>query len=271
MTQKIKNVEIAQDSYLWHRFVQSPSEDSRNRLIVHYLPVAQLLARKIHKHLPVRVELEDLMQSAVLGLKDAIRSFNPRHGVRFETYCQPRIRGAMLDNLRSLLHPPRTLRTRAKRLEEAAQRLRMTFGRTPSNAEIAEAAHEPPPTSARSLAAPLPSVFTEADHNAPTVPDPATVPESVDSIADPRAVDPADSLQREELKRLFLSTLSRSERLIVLLYYYEDMSMREVGLTLGISEARVSQLHSRLLKRLKVLLVDRFERGAQRLASPVDL
>jgi len=255
----------------WQRYVAEPSDLMRNKLLMHYLPVAQYHARRIRERLPRCYQVDDLMQSAVLGLRSAIDSFDPQRGIRFETYCTLRVRGAILDNLKDLFKAPRDMRTRAAALDRAKQQLRMTLGRTPSEVEIA---HQ------LSIAKDKTRLWAqEAVAAAVTSLDVTVHPRdlayaqstALDNLEDPHTVDPADRAQRADLKDLLMRTLTQVERLILMLYYYEDMTMREIALTLGRTEARVSQIHSRVLERLRTRFAARFHESASPRESTVDL
>ena len=128
---------------LWEAYRVSRDETLRNRLLVHYLPLARKIARHMHNRMPSSIELDDLAQAAILGLRSAIATFDPARGIPFENYCGPRMRGAVLDHLRSLDWAPRMLRSRVHRLQEMIRQLEMSTGAAPTDEQLSSALHVP--------------------------------------------------------------------------------------------------------------------------------
>ena len=200
--------------------------------------------------LPDKVELDDLISAGIFGLMDAIDAFDPERGVKFETYCTPRIRGAILDELRSMDWVPRLVRSRAHQLENALQTLEAHLGRVPTDFEIANELELDMPNfhklqrdaTATGLVS-LSNKFTESDGDKDI--------REIDIIKDQKSETPLIEAQKRDLKNLLTKGLTRAERLIVILYYYEEMTMKEIGATLDLSESRVSQMHSSIIARLK--------------------
>src|SRR6266487_3293189 len=192
---------------LWRDYHANPSDELRNQLVENFLPLVKYNAERIWSRLPDGVELDDLISAGVFGLMDAIDAFDVNRGVKFETYCVPRIRGAMLDELRTMDWVPRLVRSKASKLEETRKALEAEPGRPPR--------------------------------------------------PDKKAEDPTHRLQNRDLMRLVTRGLNRNERLIIILYYYEDMTMKEIGATLDLSESRVSQMHSSIVARLQAQLAKR--------------
>lgn len=241
---------------LWREYRAHPSVELRNRLIEHYLPLVRINAERIWARLPDGVDLDDLISAGIFGLMDAIESFDLERGVKFETYCVPRIRGAILDELRTLDWVPRLVRSRASKLEEARKQLEAKLGRPPHEQELAahlglseEETHELlQETQAVSLVS-LEKKWYETDSYKDV--------REVDILEDKKAEDPTRRLHDQDLLKLITRGLNRNERLILILYYFEEMTMKEIGQTLDLSESRVSQMHSAIIARLQQMLAER--------------
>ncbi len=232
------------------------SEMLRNVLMEHYLHLVRYNAERIHQKLPDEVELDDLMSSGIFGLMDAIEAFDLDRGVKFETYCAPRIRGAILDELRSMDWVPRLVRSRASKMDSATKQLEVELGRAPNSQEIATKLNismdELKKIEKDSNAVGVVSLsrkWFETDSNKDV--------REIDILEDKRGVDPVREIQRKDLKDMMTRGLSRAERLIIILYYFEEMTMKEIGATLDLSESRVSQMHSSIIMRLKAQMGDR--------------
>ena len=241
---------------VWVEYKRTRTEALRNVLMENYLHLVRYNAERIHVKLPDEVELDDLMQAGIFGLKDAIESFDLERGVKFETFCAPRIRGAILDELRSMDWVPRLVRSRANKLDTATKSLETTLGRSPTNEEVAKQLQvsmgEYEKMAKDSSAVGLVSLsrkWFETDSNKDV--------REIDVLEDKRGTDPVREIQRKDLKELISRGLSRAERLIIILYYFEEMTMKEIGSTLDLSESRVSQMHSSILARLKAQMADR--------------
>src|SRR5215213_8416218 len=241
---------------VWIAYKKNPTEPLRNQLMVNYLHLVRYNAERIHVKLPDEVELDDLMSAGIFGLMDAIDAFDMERGVKFETYCAPRIRGAILDELRSMDWVPRLVRSRSHKLEGATKQLEVELGRSPTNDEVArrlnmsqgEFDKMAKDASAVGVVS-LSRKWFETDSNKDV--------REIDVLEDKRGGDPVREIQRKDLKDLITKGLSRAERLIIILYYFEEMTMKEIGATLDLSESRVSQMHSSILARLKAQMANR--------------
>ncbi|MFP4145938.1 MAG: FliA/WhiG family RNA polymerase sigma factor [Phycisphaeraceae bacterium] len=241
---------------VWEEYKKTGEERLRNRLMEHYLPLVKYNAERVHTKLPDEVDVEDLMSAGIFGLMDAIDAFDRDRGVKFETYCAPRIRGAILDELRSMDWVPRLVRSRTSQLETARKSLEMRLGRTPTDAELAEKLNVPKAEFEKIRkdagavgVVSLSRKWFETDSNKDV--------REIDVLEDGRQANPLSAVSKRDLKNLITKGLSRAERLIVILYYYEEMTMKEIGVTLDLSESRVSQMHSSILARLKAQLQHR--------------
>ena len=237
----------------WEHYHKSHEEQYRNTLMEHYRYLVRYTAERLHTKLPGKVELDDLISAGTFGLMDAIDAFDPGRGVKFETYCSPRIRGSILDELRSMDWVPRLVRARAHQLSRAKQSLEANLGRKPRKEELAEemsmnmADFERLQQDADAIGiVSLDSQYGD-DEGEKDI-------REIDIIKDRKSEDPPIEAQKRDLKDLLTKGLTRAERLIVVLYYYEEMTMKEIGATLDLSESRVSQMHSSILMRLKAQL-----------------
>jgi RNA polymerase sigma factor for flagellar operon FliA len=235
---------------IWEQFHKTHDEQYRNMLMEHYRSLVRYCAERLHSKLPDKVELDDLTSAGIFGLMDAIDKFDPSIGVKFETYCSPRIRGSILDELRSMDWVPRLVRARAHQLSKATHSLETHLGRKPTETEIAEELEMEMEEFIRlqrdANAASLVSLSTKYGDG-----EGEKDIREIDIIKDERSKNPVIEAQKRDLKNLLTKGLTRAERLIVILYYYEEMTMKEIGLTLDLSESRVSQMHSSIIARLK--------------------
>ena len=235
---------------VWQRFKCLGERSLRNVLMENYLSIVKYNAERIAAKLPDEIDQEDLVSAGIFGLMDAIEAFDLARGVKFETYCAPRIRGAMLDELRSMDWVPRLVRSRAQMLQRVSRQLEANLGRAPAEAEMAERLELSRPVFDKlrreATAVALVSLsrkYNETDANKEV--------REIDVIEDRRGRNPVLEMQSKDLKELITRGLTRAERLILLLYYYEEMTMKEIGMALDLSESRVSQMHSAILMRLR--------------------
>jgi RNA polymerase sigma factor for flagellar operon FliA len=241
---------------VWKEYQRTRAEPIRNYLMERYLPLVRYNAERIYQRLPDEVDIQDLMSAGLFGLMDAIDAFDLDRGVKFETYCAPRIRGAVLDELRSMDWVPRLVRHRTARVESARQKFEMEHGRMPTEEELSKKLKldgeefDKYTRDSRAVATfSLTHKCFQSDGNKDV--------RKIDVIKDESQRNPFSEIQRKDVKDLIAKGLSRAERLIVILYYYEEMTMKEIGATLDLSESRVSQMHSSILARLKAQMQHR--------------
>ncbi len=237
----------------WKSFKKKGTEEMRNQLLVHYFPLVRYTAERLLAKLPSAVDLDDLISSGTFGLIDAIKMFDLGRGVKFETYCAQRIRGAILDELRALDWVPRLVRSRANKVNAATSTLQVQHGRKPTRCELAKQLKVPMVEFDRiqkdAVAASVISLnrkWYETDSSRDI--------REIDLIEDRTSVNPLSVMDRKDFKEVVTRGLNRAERLIIILYYFEEMTMKEIGETLDLSESRVSQMHSAIMKRLRVRL-----------------
>ena len=240
---------------VWAEYKKNPTVELRNQLMEAYMPIVKYNGEKIRARFPNEVELDDLISSGYFGLMDAIESYDLNRGVKFETYCIQRIQGAMLDEIRNLDWVPRLIRSRASKLNDVTHKLEVRLGREPSDEEIAEAM-QISVQEVEKLKKETQTVGLVSLSNKCTGDDEKDMNEG-DILEDRHSEDPFDSLQRKDLIKLITKGLSQNERLILILYYYEEMTMKEIGATLDLSESRVSQMHTQMMKRLQKQLQPR--------------
>ncbi|HEY6145285.1 MAG TPA: RNA polymerase sigma factor WhiG [Solirubrobacterales bacterium] len=247
----VKEVELRD---LWRRYKSDGDEGARERLVVAYSPMVKFVAGRLGAGLPSHVEDADLISYGLVGLIGAIERFEPERGIKFETFAMTRIRGAIIDELRSLDWVPRSVRSRAREIEAAQTKLEHELQRAPSEAELAaklnmteEELQGALLEIANSSVYALDELWTVSDSSGDQV-------SLLDTIADESAADPQEALTSTEVKDLLteaIGGLPEREQLVVALYYYENLTLREIGEVLGVTESRVSQLHTKAVMRLK--------------------
>jgi RNA polymerase sigma factor for flagellar operon FliA len=244
---------------VWKTFKRTRDENLRNTLIEHHMPLVRAIAERVLQTLPKSIELDDLSSAGTFGLMDAINGFDLTRGIKFKTYCTTRIRGSILDELRSQDWVPRLVRLKAHRLDRAIRQLEGELGRSPNQVEIAHAlgitledlqAHE-----AEANAKTIFSLSEKWDDG-----DEDKEMEKVEILADRKSVDPVDTIQQRDALEMITGSLTKKERLIILMYYYEGLTMREIGEIMELTESRVCQIHSNVMARLKAQL-DRVQSG----------
>ncbi len=225
----------------------------RDRLLLEHLPTVRYLARRIHERLPQHVELDDLISAGVVGLIDAFSKFDHGKKVQFKSYAQFRIRGAILDSLRTLDWSPRELRRKGRAVEEAIRTTTQRLGRAPAEQEIArEMGLELPEY--QTLLGELKGLEIGSLHMERSE---DSGDEELSYVPGPVEDDPLFRCLKGEMKQHLtdaIEELPEKERMVLTLYYYEELTMKEIGLTLGVVESRVSQIHSSAVVRLRAAL-----------------
>jgi RNA polymerase sigma factor for flagellar operon FliA len=234
-----------------------------DELLRRFAPLVRHVVERVATTLPRTVDHEDLYSAGVLGLLDAHAKFDAKKGVKFETYAVWRIRGAVLDQLRALDWVSRSMRRKARNLDGVTRKLDQKLGRAASETELAREMNMSRGDFYRLLDQVRGAVLVSLDENrSGEDQEPSTL---ADHLADPTAVNLEDRLEEEERKVVLLRTLDHlpeQERLVVALYYYEHLTLKEIGRALGISESRVSQVHTRAMSRLRLRLQHAFRAAA---------
>lgn len=248
------NVKETELKELWRKYKKDADERAKERLVLAYSPMVKFVAGRVGSGLPAHIEEGDLISYGLLGLVGAIERFEPQRHIKFETFAISRIKGAIIDELRSLDWVPRTVRTKMRKIEQVNAELENKLQRAPTDEELAEALgmtvdqfHESLSQISTSSMVALDEIWTVSDASGDTV-------SLMDTISDTKAEDPQEQMDKDELKdRLAdaVSKLPEREKLVVALYYYENLTLREIGEVLNVTESRVSQLHTRAVLRLK--------------------
>ena len=241
---------------LWIEYRRTGDKQLRDRLILTYAPLVKYVAGRLGSGLPAHVDDDDLVSYGLLGLIGAIERFDPTREIKFETYALGRIKGAIIDELRSLDWVPRSVRARAREIERSIAELEAKLGRAPTDEEIAdklgtsvEDLDEDLLQISRTSIAALDELWTVSAGGDQVA--------LIDTIEDPAGPSPTTALDETELREAMADAIARlpeREKLVVTLYYYEELTLREIGEVLGVTESRVSQLHTKAILRLKARL-----------------
>jgi RNA polymerase sigma factor for flagellar operon FliA len=248
------NVKAIELRELWRRYKSSGDPRARERLVVAYSPLVKYVSGRMASGLPAHVEEADLISYGLVGLISAIERFDLEREIKFETYAITRIKGAIIDELRSLDWVPRSVRARAREIEKANSKLEHSLQRAPTDEEMSheldltvEEFHDALLTISNSSVAALDELWTVSDASGDQV-------SLLDTLQDPGAPDPASIMDATELKDRVADAITRlpeREKLVVALYYYENLTLREIGEVLGVTESRISQLHTKAVLRLR--------------------
>lgn len=238
---------------LWRAYRKTRDDGIRNRLIKQYLPLVKYVAGKLAVGMPQNVEFDDLVSYGVIGLFDAIDKFDPGKHVKFKTYAVTRVRGAIFDQLRQLDWVPRSVRQKTRELEETVRRLEAQLGRSASDEEIARELG----ISLREFEKLIMKIsgttvlslndvwYAGEDSDRMSI---------GDSIESPQSRNPDSIVEKQEIKRVIIEAINElpeKEKKVLVLYYYENLTLKEIGAVLGVTESRISQLHTKAIMRLR--------------------
>ncbi|MDQ6605187.1 MAG: RNA polymerase sigma factor WhiG [Actinomycetota bacterium] len=256
------NVKAIELKDLWRRYKASGDERARERLVVAYSPLVKYVAGRMSSGLPAHVEEADLISYGLTGLISAIERFDLSREIKFETYAITRIRGGIIDELRTLDWVPRSVRARARSIERANMKLEARFQRAPTDEEMSselsmslEEFHEALLSISNSTIVALDELWNVSDSTGDSV-------SLLDTLPDRGAPDPQTVVDQSELRDRIadaIAALPEREKLVVALYYYENLTLREIGEVLGVTESRVSQLHTKAVLRLRSKLAGELE------------
>ncbi|MBI4259345.1 MAG: RNA polymerase sigma factor WhiG [Actinobacteria bacterium] len=239
---------------LWAEFKETGSREARERLILHYAPLVKYVASRVASGLPATVEQADLVSYGMFGLIDALEKFDTTRAIKFETYAIPRIKGAIIDELRAMDWVPRSVRSKAREIEKAYTALETKLKRAPSDREIArhlgmgvDDLHDVVTQISFVSVMALDELLSVGGDRGETV-------SVLDTLADEGALDPTTGLEGRELRSLLASainSLSEREKLVVTLYYFEGLTLAEIGEVLGVTESRICQIHTKAVGQMR--------------------
>jgi RNA polymerase sigma factor FliA len=248
------NVKAIELRDLWRRYKSDGDSRARERLVVAFSPLVKYVAGRMASSLPPHVDEADLISYGLGGLISAIERFDPSREIKFETYAITRIKGSIIDELRSLDWVPRSVRARAREIERANAKLEHRLQRAPTDDEVAaelgitpQELHDSLIAISHSSLVALDEMWSSSDSSGDQI-------SLLDTLEDPGAPDPAQALDMGDVKDRIADAIARipeREKLVIALYYYENLTLREIGEVLGVTESRVSQLHTKAVLRLR--------------------
>ncbi|MBI3896574.1 MAG: FliA/WhiG family RNA polymerase sigma factor [Acidobacteria bacterium] len=233
-------------------FLGSLPEPRLEDMVTHSMPGVRFLASRLANRLPSHVDVEDLIQVGVIGLLQSVQRFDPERGVKFQTFANRRIEGAMLDYLRSLDWRPRSVRQRNRQLKKTMEHMEQQLGETPAEEAVAaeiglsSAAFQKWKKDSAVDGDPLSQLFWESETD-------DSASRAAEAVAD-SADSPEATLEKSQIQKILSEAMDRlpeNERIVLMLYYYEHLTMQEIGQALGVKQGRISQLHSQALRRLR--------------------
>ena len=238
---------------LWERFIKKRDQETRDYFVIKYAPLVKYVAGKVSMGMPHNIEFDDLVSYGIFGLIDAITKFDPARGIKFKTYAMTRIRGAIFDELRSIDWIPRSIRQKAKQIETVIAELENKLGRTVDDEEIAKemgVSNEEFQSLLNKLSGTsmlsLNDIWYLGDDN-----DELSILETLEA---PESMNPDVLVEKEEIRDYIIDAIRKlpdKEKKVIVLYYYEDLTLKEIGEVLDVTESRVSQLHTKAIMRLR--------------------
>jgi RNA polymerase sigma factor for flagellar operon FliA len=245
---------------IWQEYIETKAKSAKDKLLVEYAPVVKYTAQRMAISLPSSVDVNDLMSAGVMGLIKAVESFDPGRDVKFETYATHKIRGAILDELRALDWVPRSVRQKSRALQKAYSKLENDLGRMPYDDEVAAELGISIPEFEEMLSDVTPTTIISLEESRDDQSSDSKQLKIMDVIEDPQGTNPLKELGFEETKRILkesITALPEKEKLVIALYHYEELTLKEIGEVLNISESRVSQIHSKAIIKLRSRLIRR--------------
>ncbi len=244
----------------WQRYVRDREFEVRDILIEYHMPLVFQTAERMAKNLPSFIDVYDLISAGTIGLIDAVNRFDPDLDIKFSTYCGPRIRGSILDELRRLDWAPRLVRSRVNQLERSRDELSIALGRKPTDEELAKHMNLTSEqfdamikeTQVKSMVSLDRKWDEDDDHELG----------QIEMLPDENATDPLTELARAELKEVAMRGLSEKEKLVLVMYYFDNLSLKEIGAVLKLSESRVCQIHNQTIDFLRQKFAQRETAGA---------
>jgi RNA polymerase sigma factor for flagellar operon FliA len=247
---------------LWREYKETGSKVAKDKLLVEYSHLVKYITQRLAVNLPASVDRDDLYGAGILGLIKAVETFEPERGFKFETYAGHKIRGAVLDELRALDWVPRSVRQKARDLQKVFSKLENKLGRHPYDDEVCEELGVRIEEYEILLAEVTPTTIVSLDELMTDSSSDAKELRVIDHVEDPTSVNPLRELGFEEIKDILkeaIADLPENERLVVALYHYEELTLKEIGVVLNLTESRVSQIHSKAMIKLRARLLQKIE------------
>jgi RNA polymerase sigma factor for flagellar operon FliA len=245
---------------LWREYRDSGSKISKDKLLVEYAHLVKYIAARILVNLPKHVDSNDLISAGIMGLIKAVETFEPERGFKFETYAGHKIRGAILDELRSLDWVPRSVRQKSRDLQRVYAKLENQLGRIPYDDEVCQEMGISLEEYENLLSEVTPTTILSLEESMPDRESDSKELRLIDTIEDPGSENPLKEMGFNEVKDILKSAIAElpeKEKLVVALYHYEELTLKEIGVVLDITESRVSQIHSKAILKLRSRLLQR--------------
>ncbi|MBP3608040.1 MAG: RNA polymerase sigma factor WhiG [Treponema sp.] len=261
-SEKLQVINSEEEDKVWIEFKKTKSPQLRDKLIRQYMPLVKYVAGKVSVGLPASMEFDDLVGFGQFGLLDAISKYDPEKGVKFKTYAVTRIRGAIFDEMRQLDWVPRSVRQKSREIEDVISELESNLGRPATDAEIAKQMnlsedeyHQTIMKVSGTSILSLNDVWSSGDDS-----DRLSIGDSIEA---PSSLNPDVQVEREEIRKVIIQAINElpeKEKMVIVLYYHEDLTFKEIGQVLEVSESRISQLHTKANLRLRSKLTN-FRKG----------
>ncbi len=250
---KFKEYESIEEEKLWEKFSKDNDQSIRDYFVIKYAPLVKYVAGKVSMGMPQNIEFEDLVSYGIFGLLDAIGKFDPARGIKFKTYAMTRIRGSIFDELRSIDWIPRSIRQKAKQIEQIIAELENKLGRTVEDEEIAKELGVSN-GEFQSLLNKLSGTSMISLNDIWYLGDESDEMSILETLEAPDSMNPDILIEKEEIKDYIIDAIRKlpdKEKKVIVLYYYEDLTLKEIGEVLEVTESRVSQLHTKAIMRLR--------------------
>jgi RNA polymerase sigma factor for flagellar operon FliA len=245
---------------VWKEYKETQSKVAKDKLLLEYASLVKYIAQRIAVNLPSSVERDDLVSAGILGLVKAVETFEPQRGFKFETYAGHKVRGAILDELRALDWVPRSVRQKSRDLQKVYAKLENEFGRMPYDDEVCKELGVSMKEYEDILTEVTPATIVSLEEAMPDREADSKELRIIDTIEDPGGSNPLKELGFTETKNILkdaIAALPEKEKLVIALYHYEELTLKEIGVVLDISESRVSQIHSKVVLRLRAKLLQK--------------
>jgi RNA polymerase sigma factor FliA len=245
---------------LWKEFKETGSKIAKDKLLLEYASLVKYVAQRVAVNLPASVDRNDLTSAGIFGLVKAVETFEPERGFKFETYAGHKIRGAILDELRALDWVPRSVRQKSRELQRVYVKLENEYGRVPYDDEVCKELNISQTEYEEILSDVTPTTIISLEEAMPDRDADSKELRLIDTIEDPGSANPLKELGFTEVKNILkdaIANLPEKEKLVIALYHYEELTLKEIGVVLDISESRVSQIHSKVVLKLRAKLLQR--------------